>query len=473
MNLSKRCFISNKLEEVFTPNTIAKLTYVKRELIEDDLEKYIKVPGKQIVVYGHSGSGKTTLLRNTLIKLEQKFIRVHCEKSTTFEDILLQAFDELNVYYVVENSISSTNKISSEIKADYKAISTKISSEISSSITEKTIKIVPPQLTPMKLAKFLGEAECVLVIEDFHKVIDTEKQRIADVIKIFIDSANEYPNVKIICIGAVGTARELIQLDSNLNSRIAELLVPLMTNFQIESIVKKGMDLLNVKMEQKLIDKIVYYSNNLASITHQMCYDICYHTGIKKMRVLKKTLKEDSFKVAVDSYVRKNSDTFSKIYDSVISNPFGWNVLKKFDFTEKEYLSFDEILRSIPRERKTLNDDLEDFLSQLGTPEYEEVIRYDRNSKKYSISSPFFRAFLKMKLALEKNEISERNRHKSRKKNKLYNIEEPKINELILSEDFLNNYYQHLDNYLIRHITLRNEIIERNLDKNNPKHKYH
>lgn len=469
MNLFKRCFVSNKLEEVFTPNTIAKLTYVKRELIEDDLEKYIKLPGKQIVVYGHSGSGKTTLLRNTLIKLEQKFIRVHCEKSTTFEDILLQAFDELNAYYISEHSITLTNKISSEIKADYKAISTKISSEISSSTNEKAIKIVPPQLTPMKLAKFLGEAECVLVIEDFHKVIDVEKQRIADVIKIFIDSANEYPNVKIICIGAVGTARELIQLDSNLNSRVAELLVPLMTNSQIESIVKKGMDILNVKMEQKLIDKIVYYSNNLASITHQMCYDICYHTGIKKMKVFKKTLKVDSFKVAVDSYVRKNSDTFSKIYDSVISTHFGWNVLKKFDFTEKEYLSFDEILNSMPKERKTLNDDLEEFLTQLGTPEYEEVIRYDRNSKKYSISSPFFRAFLKMKLALEKNEISERNRHKNKKKKKLYSIEEPEFNNLILSDDFLNNYYQHLDNYLIRHISLRNEIIERNLDKNNSK----
>lgn len=469
MNLFKRCFISNKLEEIFTPNTIAKLTYVKRELIEEDLEKYVRLPGKQIVVYGHSGSGKTTLLRNTLIKLGQKFIRVHCEKSTTFEDIILQAFDELNVYYISEHSLSTTNKISSEIKADYKAISSKISTEISSTVSEKVVKIVPPQLTPMKLAKFLGEAGCILVIEDFHKVSEDQKQRIADVIKIFIDSANEYPNVKIVCIGAVGTARELIELDSNLNSRIAELLVPLMTNSQIESIIKKGMDLLNVKMEQSLIDKIIYYSNNLASITHQMCYDICYDTGIKKMRVFKKTLKENSFKVAVNSYVRKNSDTFSKIYDSVISSPFGWNVLKKFDFTEKEYLSFDEILKSMPKERKTLDGELEEFMSQLGTPEYEEIIRYDRNSKKYSISSPFFRAFLKMKLALEKNEVSERNRHKNRKKNKLYNIEEPDVNTLVLNEDFLDVYYQHLDNYLIRNIRLRNEIIERNLHKHGSK----
>ena len=69
MNAIKRCFISYKLDEIFTPNTTAKLTYIKRELIEDDLEKYITLPGKQIVVYGHSGSGKTTLIRKKLNEL--------------------------------------------------------------------------------------------------------------------------------------------------------------------------------------------------------------------------------------------------------------------------------------------------------------------------------------------------------------------------------------------------------------------
>ena len=461
MNLIKRCFINYKLDEIFTPNTIAKLTYIKRELIEDDLEKYIMLPGKQIVVYGHSGSGKTTLLRNKLIELNKKFIRVHCEKNTKFEDIIFQAFDELNAYYISEHSTSHTHKISSETKADYKLISSKINAEYSQSITNKQVKIVPPQLTPMKLAKFLGEANCILMIEDFHKVIEAEKQRIADVIKIFIDSANEYPNAKIICIGAVGTARELIELDSNLNNRIAEILVPLMTNVQIESIIKKGVDLLHISMEQVLIDKIVYYSNNLASVAHQICYDICYHTGIKKMKLFEKTLKEDSFKVAVNSYVRKNSDTFSKIYDSVTTSQYGWNILKKFDTTEKEYLSYTEIFKSIPSDRKPTNEALEELLLKLGSTEFEEIIRYDRNSKKYSISNPFFRAYLKMKLALEQNEINERNNHKNKKKNKLYNIDNEK--ELDFNDDFFNLYYQHLDTYLIRSIKMRKEIMEKNL----------
>lgn len=50
MNFISRLFKTNLLIEIFTPNSIAKLTYVKREVIEEDLEKYLSIPGKQIVI---------------------------------------------------------------------------------------------------------------------------------------------------------------------------------------------------------------------------------------------------------------------------------------------------------------------------------------------------------------------------------------------------------------------------------------
>lgn len=100
MNTFNRLFSTNKLNDIFTPNTVAKLAYINRNIIENDLEKYLSLPGKQIVMYGHSGSGKTTLLRNKLREVKQNFIITHCESSTTFNDLILQAFDELNRFYI-------------------------------------------------------------------------------------------------------------------------------------------------------------------------------------------------------------------------------------------------------------------------------------------------------------------------------------------------------------------------------------
>lgn len=457
MNYIFRLFTTNKLNDVFTPTTTAKLTYVNRTTLENDLEKYLTLPGKQIVVYGHSGSGKTTLLRNKLKLLKKNYIKTHCESSTTFNDILLQAFDELNRFYVAERTSNSEYSVSSELKSEFKLISSKIGSTLKESQGEKSVRVVPPQLTPLKLAKFLGQVNCIWIIEDFHKVVEEEKKRIADVIKIFIDAANDYPNVKIVCIGAVATARELIELDNNLNNRVAELLVPLLTDKEIETFINRGFQLLNVNIEESLKQKIVYYSNNLASIAHEICFDLCFHSGIIKSRFFPKWLKSDSFKVAVQSYVRKNSDTFTKIYDTIVLQSYGWHVLRTFDALEKEDLSFDEILQKIPNHKKPEKEELANYLEQLGSAEYKEIIRYNRSSHKYSISSPFFRAFLKMKLALEKSEQKASN---DKKRNKMYNkyaIDEP-IPKIFFDENFFIEYNKVLETIVTQEIKLKDEV---------------
>lgn len=56
-------FHRKDLKEIFTPNTIAKLAYVRRGEIEENLLSNITIPGKQIILYGHSGSGKTSIMR--------------------------------------------------------------------------------------------------------------------------------------------------------------------------------------------------------------------------------------------------------------------------------------------------------------------------------------------------------------------------------------------------------------------------
>ena len=407
MNLF-RYFKPLKLADVFTPNTAAKFTYINRHGIEEAFKKNIDISGRQIIIYGHSGGGKTTLTERMLKVLGINFIKTHCECSTTFNELLLSAFDRLDRYYISQKESNNTYTISSSMKAEYKRIGAEISRQNSSSYTEISSRIVSPQLTPQKLAQFLGEVKAVWIIEDFHKISDVEKLRLADVLKIFIDSANDYPGVKIICIGAVGSARELVEFDSNLYPRVSELHVPLLSETEIKEIIKLGCKCLNVRMSDSLIDKIVYYSNQLASLTHQMCYEICFKNNVTKTKKWKKNINDDQFKNAVQGYIETNSDTLKGIYETITKNKLVWYILKTFVTVKKDSLSIEEIRSRINNKRHPFQE--KEIILELNNLSEEPigVLRYNSNSEKYSISTPFWGAFLKMQLAIEDTERANR-----------------------------------------------------------------
>lgn len=253
------------------------------------------------------------------------------------------------------------------------------------------------------------------VIEDFHKIKEEEKARLADVLKIFIDAANDFSSVKIICIGAVGSARELVNFDSNLYPRISELYVPLLSESEIKQIINLGCKCLNIEMSKALIEKIVFYSNQLASLTHQMCYEICFKNEVKNTKFFIKHLNDDQFKSAIEGYIDTNSDTLKGIYDSITKNKLVWYILKTVVSVEKESITFGEIKSRINTNRHSFKDD--EIIQELKalSDEIVGILRFNSNSEKYSISTPFWGAFLKMQLAIEKAELTKRKKNKLNK----------------------------------------------------------
>ena len=391
----------NSLRDVYTPTTTAKLAYVRRTSLESIFSKYLHLPGKQIILYGHSGSGKTTLVDKILKKDGIAYITTHCESSTTFNQLLINVFDELEIYFKSVVSCGKKFESEAEISAEINNIGSAIKNTVSEEYKETYTRALPPQLTPLRLSETMGKINLIWVIEDFHKVDDAEKKRIADVIKIFIDKANKYPKLKIICIGAVDTARDMIKLDPNLSTRVAELSVPLLTDNEILEIINQGCECLNIDMTQPLKDKIMHYSNRLASLAHQMCYDICYSNGIMRTCKLKVRIGDERFRDAIESYLDSNSDTFKSIYEASVKDPIGWYILKTFSVHGQNKLAVKIIKRRICNKKHSFSDnDINLKLLELSSGQ-NNILRYDANSGKYSISSPFWGAFLKMQIAIE------------------------------------------------------------------------
>ena len=402
-----------KSSEVFTPAIAASINYIKRTEIDDLLSSGMSIPGKQIVVFGHSGSGKTSSVLNLLHKKQYKFIRTQCESSTTFNQLILNAFDSLDAYVVSNIAIKKSNSINGNLATEYKKIKASIGHNISYEETNTLSRILPPQLTSQKLANFMGKGNIVWLIEDFHKVSESEKKRIADVLKTFVDNANDYPQSKIICIGACESAYELIKLDPNLSTRVSEISVPLLKDEEIREIITNGFSLLNVTASESLIEKLVYYSDRLVASAHQMCLDICKGENISRKAIKRKQINDDSFKYAVDGFIKSSSDTLKTIYDAAVKNEIGWYILKAFSYNENEKLSFTEISKQINRDRNHYGKEkIEEKLQELMNPPL-NIIYYNSNSEKYALSTPFWHRFLRMQFRIEKEEQNKKRRNRN------------------------------------------------------------
>ena len=404
--------LKTKLNNVFTPGKIATINYSNRPELEKRVQKALDTPGVQLLLYGHSGSGKTTLVRKVLKRNKINFVRTQCQADMKFEDIILNAFDDLNTYYVSEKTSKISLKVSHTIKADCKSIATDISQMNEISSEQRVVRMLPPRLTPQRLSELFRNIGLVWVIEDFHKLSKDEKQKLADVIKIFVDESNEICSgkiSKIICIGAVCSPRELLSLDTNLSTRVDQIKVPLLTDKEIKEIIVNGCKLLNVGFSDRLSNNLVSYSNNIGALAHSMCYDICYDADIKQTTLIKKKIKDASFNIAIQGYIDKNSDTFKQTYDLITAkNKTAWYILKSLNIHSNESISFQKLRDRInPKNKKISDSDIQNALEDLLKPPY-GIIRFDEDSEKYSFSTPFGKAFIRIQMDIEQAEVNQK-----------------------------------------------------------------
>jgi GTPase SAR1 family protein len=374
--------------DVFTPTSPARLSFVDRIKINDRLVDALRQPGMQIVVYGTSGCGKTTLLVNKLAQVYEEHIIVRCSSVTTLEMLLLAAFDQLNKYYVSEATTSQGTTLGGGLGTSYASIRAQM--------------MVPPQLTESKLAEFLGDAKCCLVLEDFHKVSEGEKAKLSQTMKIFMDTAHDYPMVKIVAIGAADKAREVIEYDTEMRGRVTEILVPLMTQEEISEIIEKGSGLLNLSVPPSMKNAIAKYSNGMASVAHQLTLNICNSIGIVETMDDTVIIGPKELQAALERYVENSSDTLKAVFSRALRTK------KKSKYENSRVIV--KALSRLPLDGATHNDILKEiqseipeyppsnltvYLRELRTEDRGELIRYDSYSNKFAFSEPMFSVYAK------------------------------------------------------------------------------
>lgn len=389
-----------QVRDVFTPTKPARIAFVDREAINSKLVNALQTPGKQIIVYGNSGSGKTTLLANKLTQLYERHITTRCMKGLKFEQLILDAFDQLSPYFTSEHTTSQKKSMSVDLTGSYLAIQSKINAIEATESSQKEVRLLPPQLTPQALGKFLGQTKCCWVLEDFHKIDVSEKAQLSQLMKVFTDLADDYPDLKIVALGAVDTARQVVDYDREMRNRVAEIQVELMTESEIENVISKGEKALNVSFDGDLKTLIARYSNGLASVCHHLCLYMCDVAGIVETCPDRFTFSMADLEAALKLYIEEASDSIRSAFDRALKQrrrtkfDNGRLILEALSTFKERGASRVELHKKICRkEPKYPETNLKYMLPKLLTDEYGSIVRFDQTSGLYSFSDPIYRVF--------------------------------------------------------------------------------
>lgn len=382
---------SYRVHEVFTPSTQAQVNFVDRASLNSQLMDAIYTSGKQLIVYGESGSGKSTLLMNKLRNSYLAYITTRCSRAMTYQQLLLDAFDQLNPFYAQGRSTNSTKSISPALQASFVSIS----ANISKSSSEQQARALPPQLTPQRLAEFLGAKSMCWVVEDFHKMPREEKIPFAQALKIFSDVSTEYPELMVIAIGATDTAREVVEYDREMSNRVSELHVPLMTPEELGFIIKNGQELLNVNLEP-IAEGIVEYALGMPSTCHQIALNACLEKGITNTQKVRLAFTWRDLDPAVRRWISDSSDTIqAKLFRAL-----GRRVVGKYDNCRIILaavasgplggMTFEEILGKIHEDcRDYPENNLRRYLRELAKDERGQLLKAVADGKWRFISAIF------------------------------------------------------------------------------------
>ena len=98
--------------------------------------------------------------------------------------------------------------------------------------------------------------------------------------------------------------------------------------------------------------------------------------------------------LAVDEYIEDESDTIKRVFDNALTHNKGENAIRSLFYTGQEGGNIDELFGYCKEFYiRIQKNHLEETLSQLSSPKYGEIIKFDEDSHFYSFSDPFFRSF--------------------------------------------------------------------------------
>lgn len=220
---------------------------------EEQLETLVDVVferGQHAIVYGERGVGKTSLATVlALVFAEEPTklpLRVNCDASDDFDSVWRKVLDELDLALA-----ATDNDLPRARAAMAKAVAKQ--------------KVTPTDVTRL-LKQIAPDVEAIVIIDEFDTIADEHAPRLfADTIKMLSDQL--VPSTMIL-LGVADTLDELLSEHGSVSRALIHVHMPRMSVTELKDIVKRGLDLLTMDIEDDALDLIARLSQGFPHFTH-------------------------------------------------------------------------------------------------------------------------------------------------------------------------------------------------------------
>jgi adenylate kinase family enzyme len=286
-----RPLVSYRLPDVFVKSGLPDVTFVPREdffLLKLALEQ----PGRGVVIEGPSGVGKTTSVEKAVESLKNTELRAHIP---------------------IQRLLSARNP------EDRKALQT--------------------------LRRW---HKGTVIIDDFHRLDVNLRQDLVDYLKELADTSSK--TKKIVIVGIPRTSQSLVNLSSDVATRLDVFTLGRVKDELILQMIEKGEAALNISFDRK--SELALVANGSLNVAQFICFYLCALSGIEQTQNQKQVLHCDIDRAIeyVMTYLAKKFEESIEYFIAMggARDVTGLRLLEELALTEDGFLSLPFLKDSRP-----------------------------------------------------------------------------------------------------------------------------
>lgn len=246
-----------KVGEVFSPAAPVHRQdlFAGRHQQMEDLINTAFERGQHAAIFGERGVGKTslaTIMTTVLDTLENKLVvKVNCDTTDTFDSLWRKAFDEM--------------KIVATLRSDDRSVHLNNALTLATAEADGVSRIRPNDVR--KFLRMISSAmECVVFVDEFERLTDpAAASSFAETIKILSDQSIA---ATIVLVGVADNLEDLLSEHGSIERALAQIHMPRMSHDELADIVDRGLQMVDMKIDDAGLSAIVTISRGLPHFTH-------------------------------------------------------------------------------------------------------------------------------------------------------------------------------------------------------------